>query len=224
MLREEKDELYTGDHIQVRFRGVGGRGADEARQDGASGGTQGGKGGTGQTVERMMEIMRLQGEQLQLLAASMSGVGKEVEELKSGKGKQKQRKEKEVAIPPLSAANVEKMEGAPHLPWSMSGQCKLLKELLGGLGEEWVAEDMEGVKGGDGGGAVDSNIVQTGPEDGGTPWDKFAWGIWVGMVPNKREYGTKWAGSKKGANGPQTENKGGGEGGRGGCHHATGIL
>ena len=33
-------------------------------------------------------MMRLQGEQLQILAASTSGVRKEVEEVKSGKGKE----------------------------------------------------------------------------------------------------------------------------------------
>ena len=31
---------------------------------------------------------------------------------------------------------------------------------------------------------MDSDVVLTDPEDGGTPWDKFAWGIWVGMVRN----------------------------------------
>ena len=70
-----------------------------------------------------------------------------MEELKSGKGKEK---EKEEPIPPLLVANVEKMEGALHMPRWMSGQCKLLKELLGGLGKEWVAKDMEGVEGGEG--------------------------------------------------------------------------
>ena len=69
---------------------------------------------------------------------------------------------------------MEKMESAPHLPRWMSGQCKLLKGLLGGLGEEWVAEDMEGVEGGAGTDALDFDIVLTDPEDGGTPWDKFA--------------------------------------------------
>ena len=99
---------------------------------------------------------------------------------------------------------MEKMEGALHLPRWMSGQCKLLKEFLGGLREERVAEDVEGVEGGEGGGVVDSDIVLTDPEEGGTPWDKFAWGIWVGMVRNQREYGTKWGGSKKGGSGQQT--------------------
>ena len=73
-------------------------------------------------------------------------------EPKSGKGKEKQQEEKEEPIPPISVANVVKMEAAPHLPRWMSGQCKLLRDLLGGLGEEWVAEDMEGVEGGEGGG------------------------------------------------------------------------
>ena len=143
--------------------------------------------------------------------------------MKSGEGKEKHQEEKEEPIPPLSVANVVKMEGAQHLPRWMSGQCKLLKELLGGLGEESVAEDMEVVEGGDGGGAVDSDIDPTDPEDGRTPWDKFAWGISVGMVRNQRKYGAKWGGSKKGASGQQIESKGGGEGG-GGCYYATGIL
>ena len=139
VLCEEKEELYIGDHIQVRFRGVGGGGEGEAGQAGASGGTQGGEGGTRQTLEKMMEMMRLQGEQLQLLAASTSGLRKEVEELKSGKGKEKQHEEKEKPIPPILVANVEKMEGAPHLPRWMSGQCKLLKELLGAWGRNgWL--------------------------------------------------------------------------------------
>ena len=70
-------------------------------------------------------MMRLQGGQLQILAASTSGSRKEVEDLKSGKGKEQQREEKEEAIPPLSLASVEKMESAPHLPGWMSAQCKL---------------------------------------------------------------------------------------------------
>ena len=94
--------------------------------------------------------------------------------MKSGKAKEKQQEEKEEPIPPLSVATVEKMEGAPHPPRRMLGPCKLLKELLGVLGEEWVAEDMEGVERGEGGGAVDSDIVLTDPEDEGTAWDKFA--------------------------------------------------
>ena len=44
-----------------------------------------------------------------------------MEELKSGKGKEKQQEEKEEPIPPISVANVEKMEAAPHLPRWMSG-------------------------------------------------------------------------------------------------------
>ena len=150
VLCDEMEELYEGDHFQVRFRGVGAGGEGEAGQAVASVGPPGGEGTTGQTLEKMMEMMRLQGEQLQLLAASTSGLRKEVQELKSGKGKEKQQEEKEEPISPLSVANVEKMEGAPHLPHWMSGQCKLLKELLGGLGEDWVAKDMEGVEGGGG--------------------------------------------------------------------------
>ena len=101
-------------------------------------------------LEKMMEMMWLQGEQLQLLAASTSGLRKEVEELKSSKGKEKEE-EREEPIPPITAANVARMEAAPHLSRWMSGQCKLLRELLGGLGEEWADEGMEGVEGGGGG-------------------------------------------------------------------------
>ena len=75
------------------------------------------------------------------------------------------------------------MENAPHPPGWMSGQCKLLKELLRGLGEEWLAEDMEGVEGGAGTNILDSDIVLTDPEDGGTPWDKFAGGGMGGDGP-----------------------------------------
>ena len=96
------------------------------------GGPLGGEGGTGLALEKMMEMMRLQGEQLQLLAASTSGLRKEAEVLKSGKGKEKHQEEKEEPIPPISVANVAKMEAAPHLPRWMSAQCKLLRELLGG--------------------------------------------------------------------------------------------
>ena len=134
MLRDEAETMYEGDHIQVRFRGVGGGGEGEAGQARAQGGPPGGEGWTGQALEKMMETMRLQGEQLQLLAASTSGLRKEVEELKSGKGREKQQEEKEEPIPPISVANVEKMKAAPHLPRWMSGQCKLLRELLGGWG------------------------------------------------------------------------------------------
>ena len=71
----------------------------------------------------------------------------------------------------------------------------------GGLGEERVAEDMEGVEGGEGEWGVDSDMILTDSEDGGTPWDKFAWVISVGMVPNQQEHGAKWGGSKKGGGG-----------------------
>ena len=93
VLCDETEALYVGDHIQVRFREVGGGGDGEA----------------GQPLEKMMEMMRLQREPLQLLAASTSGLQKEVEELKSGKGRDKQQEEKEEPIPPISVANVEKM-------------------------------------------------------------------------------------------------------------------
>ena len=77
--------------------------------------------------------------------------------MKSGTKKEQQRGEKEEAILPLSLASVEKMEGAPHLPRWMLGQYKLLKELLRELGEDWVADDMEGVEGGVGNDALDSS-------------------------------------------------------------------
>ena len=67
----------------------------------------------------------------------------------------------------------------------------------GGLGEEWVAEDIGGSEGGEGVG-VDSDIVLADLEDGGTPWDEFAWGICVGMARNQREYAAKWGSSKRG--------------------------
>ena len=63
--------------------------------------------------------------------------------------------------------------------------------------------------GGAGNDTPDSDIVIKDPEDGGTPWDNFAWGVWVGMVWNQREYGAKWGGSKNNASGQQTETKGG---------------
>ena len=135
--------------------------------------------------------------------------------MKSGKGKEQQREEKEEAILPLSVAQVEKTENAPHLPRWMSGQCKLLKELLGGLGE-WVVENMKGVEGGAGTNTLDSDTVLTDREDGGTPWDPFAWRVWVGMVRNQCEYGAKWGSSKKTASGQQPETKGVGDGGGGG--------
>ena len=63
-LRDETEELYEGDHIKVRFRGVGGGG----RRDrlGHRGGPPGGGGGagTGQALEKMMEMIWLQGGQL----------------------------------------------------------------------------------------------------------------------------------------------------------------
>ena len=47
---------------------IWGGGGNEAAQGGAQGGAQSGEGGAGQALERMMEMMRLQGEQLQILA------------------------------------------------------------------------------------------------------------------------------------------------------------
>ena len=131
VLRCEEESLIEDDHIQVRFRGVGGGGEGEEGQAGVQGGPLGGDSGA-LALEKMMEMMRLQGEQLQLLAAGTNGLQKEVEELKSGKGKEKQQEEKEEPIPPISVANLAKMEAAPHLPRWMSGQCKLLRECLEG--------------------------------------------------------------------------------------------
>ena len=62
---------------------------------------------------------------------------------------------------------------------------------------------------------MDADITLSDLEDGGTPWDKFAWGIWVGMVRNQREYGAKWGGSKRGGGGQGASSQGGGEGGGG---------
>ena len=61
------------------------------------------------------------------------------------------------------------MQNAPHPPRWLSGQCKLLKELLGDLGQEWVVEDMEGLQWVAGNNTFDSDIVIMDPEDGGTP-------------------------------------------------------
>ena len=175
VLRDMEEDLFEDDHIQVRFRGSGGGGEGKEGQDKEQGGPLGGDNGA-LALEKMMERMRLQGEQLQLLAASTSGLRKEVEEFKSSKGKEKEE-EREEPIPPITAANVARMEAAPHLPRWMSGQCKPLRELLGRLGEEWADEGMEGVEGGEGGAGADADITLLDPEDGGTPWDKFAWGI-----------------------------------------------
>ena len=126
--------------------------------------------------------------------------------------KEQRREGKGEAIPPLSMANVEKTESPPHLPWWMLGQCKVRKELLGGLGEGWVAQDMEGLEVGMGADTSDSDIVITYPQDGWSLWDKFAWGVSVGIIRYPREYGGKWGGSKKAALGKHAEAKGRGEG------------
>ena len=63
--------------------------------------------------------------------------------------------------------------------------------------------------------ALDFDIVITDPEDRGTPFDKFAWGVCVGIVRNQRENGAKWGGSKIAALGQPSEAKGAGEGGGG---------
>ena len=52
---------------------------------------------------------------------------------------------------------------------------------------------------------VDMRVVIEDPEDGGTHWGRFSWGIWVGMVKNHRENGVKWGGSKKGSSGKFVE-------------------
>ena len=87
-----------------------------------------------QALEKMIEMMKLQGKQLQLLTAIIRVWPKEVEELNSSKGEDKQQEQKEEPTPLLSVANVERMERAPHLPRWMSAQCKLLKKLRGGGG------------------------------------------------------------------------------------------
>ena len=71
VLRGEEEKLYEDDHIQVRFRGVGGGGEGEEGQAGPHEGPLGGDSGA-LALEKMMEMMRLQGEQLQPLAASTS--------------------------------------------------------------------------------------------------------------------------------------------------------
>ena len=53
--------------------------------------------------------------QLQILAANMSSLRKQVEDLRSGKGKEKHSEEKEEATPPLWLASVEELESAPHV-------------------------------------------------------------------------------------------------------------
>ena len=75
----------------------------------------------------------------------------------------------------------------------------------------------------------DGEMVITDPEDGGTPWDRFARGIWVGMVKNQREYGAKWGNSKRkgetGASGSGGASSAGGGGGGFCCpHYAAGFL
>ena len=83
------------------------------------------------------------------------------------------------------------------------------------MGEEWIAEDMEEVEGGARGDAVDSDIVITDLEDGSTAWDKSAWGIWVGLVRIRREYGAILGSSKKAFSGQAPEARGVGEWGKG---------
>ena len=114
VLGEGQAGLSPGDHTQVRFRGVGGGGDNGIEQAGAQGGAPSNEGGTSQTLERIMEMMRLQGEQLQIVAASTRGLQKEVEGLKSGNGKEQQCEEKGEAFPPLLVANVERTESAPE--------------------------------------------------------------------------------------------------------------
>ena len=183
--------LEGGMHVQVRLRGVGGAGEGGVDQQNNGGGEM-------PTAERMMEMMRLRGEQMKLLAASTVGLREEVEELRRGAAvKNKGGEPKEEEIPPLTTSAVKSLEQSPHLPRWMAGQCKLLRELLESLERDVEEEErgMEGVEeGGEGG---DGGMVITDPEDGGTPWDWFAWGIWVEMVKNQREYGAKWGNSKR---------------------------
>ena len=59
-----------------------------------------------------------------------------------------------------------------------------------------MAKHIEGVEGA-GEDALDSDIIIIDLEDRGTPWDKFAWGIWLGMVRMECEYGARWGGSTR---------------------------
>ena len=173
-------------------------------------------------LEKMMEMMRLQGEQLQLLAASTSGLRKEVEELKSSKGKGKEEEEKEEPIPPITAANVARMEAAPHLPRWMSGQCKLLRELLGGLGEEWADEGMEGVEGGEGGRmpTLRCRIQRMGGRPGISLPGAFGW-AWCATSGSMAPSG----GARRGGGCAGGDLPGRGRGGGWGCcYYAAGVL
>ena len=177
--------LEGGDARPVPPEGVGGPGEGGVDE-------QNNRGGEVPTLVRMMEMMRLRREQMKLLAASASGLRDEVEELRRGAAvKNKGGKPKEEGIPPLTASAVRSLEQSPHLPRWMEGQCKLLRDLLESL-EQDGEEEEGGMEGGEEGGeGGDGEMVITDPEDGGTPWDRFAWGIWLGMVKNQREYGAK---------------------------------
>ena len=95
-----------------------------------------------------MEMMRLQGEQLQLLAASTTGLRKEVEELKSSTGKEKEEEEKGEPIPPITAANVARMEAASHLPRGCRGNANSCGSCWGGWGRSGRTRAWRGWKGG----------------------------------------------------------------------------
>ena len=126
--------------------GMGGGREGEAGQAGAQGGPPGGEAGMGQALEDDRDD--------EVAGGAAAAAGRQHERPAEGGGGAKERQgEREAAggeagaHPIFSGANVEKMEAAPHLPRWMSGQCKLLRELLGGLRKEWVAKDMEGVEG-----------------------------------------------------------------------------
>ena len=78
MLDAGRPGLSQGNHVHVRFGGLGEDGDDEAAQGGPQGGAQIGEGGASRTLERMMEMTRLEGEQLQILAAWKRASRKEV--------------------------------------------------------------------------------------------------------------------------------------------------
>ena len=125
--------LEGGMHVQVRLRGVGGAGDGGVDQQNNGGGEM-------PTLERMMEMMRLQGEQMKLLAASTVGLREEVEELRRGaavknKGGGTQRggdpsshnlgREVPRAVPPSASVDggaVQVAQGTPGVPGARCGR------------------------------------------------------------------------------------------------------
>ena len=101
-------ELREGDHIPVRLRGISGVG--ECVEGGADGGADNGGKAPAAVLEQMMEMMRLKGEQLQLLAASTSRLRAEVEDLRKGRAEEKKIDPSTVPVHPLSLQNVEALE------------------------------------------------------------------------------------------------------------------